>query len=145
MQETWVRYLGWEDTLEKEMATHSSILAWRIPWTEEPGGLQSMGSQRVGHDRVTFTFADRTDLGRLQGAGVEGEAWWGAGLCTELGLVLKEGHLRVPPPFAACCADVVHFLKGFSLSLDSHQSPYIIFKETFKVLKNELATSPVVQ
>ena len=45
MQETWVRFLGWEDSLEKEMATHSSILAWRIPWTEEPGGLQSMGSQ----------------------------------------------------------------------------------------------------
>ena len=50
MQETWVRSLGWEDPLEKEMATHSSILAWRIPWTEEPGRLQSMGSQRVGHD-----------------------------------------------------------------------------------------------
>ena len=50
MQETWVRFLGWEDPLEKEMATHSSILAWRTPWTEEPGGLQSTGSQRVGHD-----------------------------------------------------------------------------------------------
>ena len=50
MQETWVRSLGWEDPLEKEMATHSSILAWRIPWNEEPGRLQSMGSQRVGHD-----------------------------------------------------------------------------------------------
>ena len=50
MQETRVQYLGWEDPLEKEMATHSSILAWRIPWTEEPGGLYSMGSQRVGHD-----------------------------------------------------------------------------------------------
>ena len=48
-QETWVRSLGWEDPLEKEMATHSSILAWRIPRMEEPGGLQSMGSQRVGH------------------------------------------------------------------------------------------------
>ena len=48
--ETWVRSLGREDPLEKEMATHSSILAWRIPWTEEPDGLQSMGSQRVGHD-----------------------------------------------------------------------------------------------
>ena len=48
--ETWVRSLGQEDPLEKEMATHSSILAWRIPWTEEPGGLQSTGSQRVGHD-----------------------------------------------------------------------------------------------
>ena len=50
MQETGVRSLGWEDPLEKEMAIHSSILAWEIPWTEEPGGLQSMGSQRVGHD-----------------------------------------------------------------------------------------------
>ena len=49
-QETRVRSLGWENTLEKEMATHSSILAWRIPWTEEPGGLQSTGSQRVGHN-----------------------------------------------------------------------------------------------
>ena len=48
--ETWVRFLGWEYPLEKGMATHSSILAWKIPWTEEPGGLQSMGSQRVGHD-----------------------------------------------------------------------------------------------
>ena len=50
MQETWVQSLGQEDPLEEEMATHSSIPAWRIPWTEEPGGLQSMGSQRVGHD-----------------------------------------------------------------------------------------------
>jgi len=46
----WVRFLGWEDPLEKEVATHSSVLAWSIPWTEEPGGLQSMGPQRVGHD-----------------------------------------------------------------------------------------------
>ena len=50
MHETWVQSLGQEDPLEKGMATHSSILAWRIPWTEEPDGLQSMGSQRVGHD-----------------------------------------------------------------------------------------------
>ena len=50
MQETWVQSLGQEDPLEKGMATHPSILAWRIPWTEEPGGLQSMGLQRVGHD-----------------------------------------------------------------------------------------------
>ena len=49
MQETWVRSLGREDLLEEEMATHSSMLAWRIPWTEEPGGLQFMGLQRVGH------------------------------------------------------------------------------------------------
>ena len=50
MRETWVRSLGQEDPLEKEITTHSSILAWRIPWTEEPGRLQSMESQRVGHD-----------------------------------------------------------------------------------------------
>ena len=50
MGETWVRPLGWEDPLEEGMATHSSILAWEIPWTGEPGELQSMGSQRVGHD-----------------------------------------------------------------------------------------------
>ena len=49
-QETRVQFLGWEDPLEKEMATHSSILAWRIPWTEEPGRLQSMGSQRVRYN-----------------------------------------------------------------------------------------------
>ena len=49
----WVRSLGWEDPLEKEMASHSSILAWRIPWTEELGGLQSTESQRVGHDLTT--------------------------------------------------------------------------------------------
>ena len=46
VQETWVQFLGWEDTLEKEKATHSSILAWKIPWTEYPGRLQSMGSQK---------------------------------------------------------------------------------------------------
>ena len=50
MQETQVQFLGWEDPLEKDMATHSSILAWEIPWTEEPGRIQSMGSQRVGHE-----------------------------------------------------------------------------------------------
>ena len=50
MQEIQVRSLGWEGPLEKEMATHSNILAWKIPWMEEPGGLQSMGLQRFGHD-----------------------------------------------------------------------------------------------
>ena len=50
MQETWVQFLGWEDLLEEGTATHSSILAWRIPGTEEPGGLLFMGSHRVGHD-----------------------------------------------------------------------------------------------
>ena len=64
MRETQVQSLGQADLLEKEMATHSSILAWRIPWTEEHGGLQSMGSQRVRHDWVTNTV--HTDEGKLK-------------------------------------------------------------------------------
>ena len=56
MWETWVQSLGWEVPLEKEMATHSSILAWKIPWMEEPGRLQSMGSQRVRHNWVTSLY-----------------------------------------------------------------------------------------
>ena len=56
MWETWVQSQGWENSLEKEMATHSSILGWRNPWTEEPDGLRSMGSQKVRHDQATFTF-----------------------------------------------------------------------------------------
>ena len=56
MQETWVRSLGREDPLENEMATHSSILAWKISWTKEPGRLQSMGSKRVRHDWETNTY-----------------------------------------------------------------------------------------
>ena len=56
MQEIWIRSLGWEDPLEKGMATHSSVPAWRILWTEEPGGPQSMGLQRVGYEWVTNTF-----------------------------------------------------------------------------------------
>ena len=60
MQKTWVRFLGWEDTLKKEIATHSSILAWRIPWTEEPGRLQSMGLQRIRHNQTTNTLQKRS-------------------------------------------------------------------------------------
>ena len=59
IQKTWIQSLGQEDPLEEEMATHSSILAWRIPWTEEPGGLQSMGLQRVRHDWMTNTTRDK--------------------------------------------------------------------------------------
>ena len=55
--ETWVRFLDWEDPLEKGTATHSSILAWRIPWTGEPAGLQSMGSERVRHDQLSLHFS----------------------------------------------------------------------------------------
>ena len=57
VRETWVQFPDWEDPLEKEMATQSSILAWNIPWVEEPGGLQSMGLQRIGHDWVTITYS----------------------------------------------------------------------------------------
>ena len=65
MWETWVQSLGREDPLEKEMATHSSILAWRIPWSEEPGGLQFLGSQRVRDDLVTKQLLPgRIDPGR---------------------------------------------------------------------------------
>ena len=61
--EDWVRSLGQEDPQKEEMASHSSILAWEIPWTEEPGGLQSMGSQRVEHDSVTEHTQNTENLG----------------------------------------------------------------------------------
>ena len=73
MQETWVQSLGREDPLEKEMATHSSILAWRILWTEEPGGLQSMGLQRVRHGCATNTHMQPSD----------DEHWWDGDLPVE--------------------------------------------------------------
>ena len=56
VQETWVQFLGWKDPLEKGMATHSSVLTWRIPWIVNHGGLQSLVSQKLGHDRATDTF-----------------------------------------------------------------------------------------
>ena len=62
MQETSVRSLGWEDPLEKEMAIHSNTVAWKIPWTEEPGRLQSMGLQRDMIERLHFHFQDRKRL-----------------------------------------------------------------------------------
>ena len=68
MQETWVHSLGQEDPLEQEMATHSSILAWKIPWAEQPGGLQSMGSQRVRHERAQIHVCPVLETG-------EGGAW----------------------------------------------------------------------
>ena len=91
MRETWVRLLGWEDPLEKEMATHSSILAWRIPWMEEPGRLQSMWSQRIGKTERLYYFiaTHRTNAGVLEVAcQVSPQApvtsvWW---LCCLSGL-----------------------------------------------------------
>ena len=66
MRETWVQSLGQKDPLEKEIATHSSILAWRIRWTEEPGGLQSVESEGVGHDWATNIFTVMSVLGFLK-------------------------------------------------------------------------------
>ena len=80
MQETQVQSLGWEDPLKNEMATHSSTLAWKIPWTEEPGRLQSMGSQRVRHDWETslhFTYQANTCESGLMWK--EGLPWWSIG------------------------------------------------------------------
>ena len=74
MQETWVRSLGLEDALEEGMATHSSILAWRIPWTEEPGRLQSMGSQRAGHNRAT-KHSTKSMTGKMF-TGISAEMAW---------------------------------------------------------------------
>ena len=80
MQETQIQSLGWEDSLEKGMTTHSSILAWEIPWTVEPGGLQSMGSQRVGHDLATKRQAQ---LGKERSCWQKGE-WSLAGVWRAL-------------------------------------------------------------
>ena len=70
-KEMWVQSLSREDPLEGEMATHSNILAWRIPWTEEPGGLQSMGSQRLGHDRSNLTHTHTKAHRREKGIGMD--------------------------------------------------------------------------
>ena len=76
-QETWVQSPGWEDPLEEGMATHSSILAWRIPWTEEPGRLQPMGSQRVRHDWATNTsWWPQQDMGICVPPIVLRIQWW---------------------------------------------------------------------
>ena len=82
MWETWVWSLGWEDTLQKGKATHSSILAWRIPWREEPGGLLSMGSQRVRHDWASMCACARTHTYTHKG--------WKVTLCCFLLISRKE-------------------------------------------------------
>ena len=95
IQETWVRFLGWEESLEKEMATHYSTLAWRIPWTEEPGGLQSMGLQRARHDWATNTHTHCWVSGTgLDAEDTEKKKKIGRHLCLEeLNMPLKSSLL----------------------------------------------------
>ena len=106
MQETRVRSLGWEDPLEKGMTIHSSILAWRIPWKEKPGGLQFVGSQRVGHDCVTNTHT-RTAGGLLRSGdyqangGRHGEEKM---FLTALSLHPKKLGRQVRNVWKICCA-----------------------------------------
>ena len=94
MRETWVRLLSWEDTQEKEMTTHSCILAWEIPWMEEPGRLQLKGSQRAGHDLATEQQQrerKKKNIRLLLGVGVEA----GSENVLEMGLGDRwEGKLR---------------------------------------------------
>ena len=93
MQEPWVRSLGWEDPLEKGMAAHSSILAWRIRWTEEPGGLQSVGSHRVRHDWETDTFTTCTLCW------TSCESWWVPSTSHKPGNPhLSSKFSKIPPP-----------------------------------------------
>ena len=102
MQETQRQSLGQKDTLEKETATHSSVLAWEIPWTEEPGGLQSMGSQRVNHDLATkqqqiFPGSELSGHANLSGSSAASQGWWentpklssGGGLTSSISLILN--------------------------------------------------------
>ena len=101
MRETWVRSLGQEDPLEKEMAIHSSIIAWRIPWMEEPGGQQSTGSQRVGHDWETSLSLSVVTLVQLDRCGGLGRRVWT--LCDKyeqplevwLNICFRKNSLRV--------------------------------------------------
>ena len=110
MQETWAHFLGREDPLEKGMATHPSILAWRIPWTEEAGGLQSMGLQRIGHDWTTnitkntrYYNTPISQVKKLRPKEVTGSHWHSRRLLAELGLELNtpvpmhHNHLSIRP------------------------------------------------
>ena len=108
MWETWVQFLVWEDLLEKEMATHSSILAWRIPWTEKPGRVQCIGLQRVGHDWATSLslHSDRTWKELLS---VLQEMWTISGKAVDW---TKEPISKMPSSFT--CMLVIGWLEGCS-------------------------------
>ena len=98
MRENWVRSLGWEDPLEKEMTTHSSTLAWKIPWTKKPGRLQSMGSQRVGHNWATSLRLCHCVWGSLLASRLGAKEGWEQGLSCEPKLIgEEEAHARRSP------------------------------------------------
>ena len=89
-QEIWFQSLAWEDPLEKRMATHSSILAWRVPWMEEPGGLPSIGSWRVVHSWVTITLYGIQNTTKLRTKGLYPGLWWLLGPRSEI----RDGAVR---------------------------------------------------
>ena len=106
MRETQVRSLGREDPLEKVMATHSRILTWRMPWKEEPGGLQSMGSKRAGHDWATNTFTlsdsfiNKLENNKWWEVWTPVHCWWGHEvvqlLCSRIWQFLKKSNIASP-------------------------------------------------
>ena len=147
MWETWVWSLGPEDPLEKEMATHSSILAWRIPWTEEPGGLQSTGSQRVGHNWVTSlsgfpggsdckaSVFNAGDLGLIPGLGrCPGEG---------NGSLLQYSCLENPMDGGAWKATVHGVAKSWTW-LNDFTSLYMIFKSHYYKVQKHVNTIKIL-
>ena len=120
MQENWIQSHGWEGPLEKGMATHSTILAWRIPWTKEPGRLQSMGLQRVRHDWATNTFISfsSTSLGFPGGTGGKASTSYlpqTTSRASQVALVVKNPPAKLEKHF---------WLLGFSGGSDSKESAY---------------------
>ena len=133
MQETQVQSLGWEDPLEKEMATYSSILAWRIPWTEEPGRLQSMGLQRVGHDWVTsfslFTLALVTAGSQFQLRFIIYSRDWGLGLLQAAGVAsLLSQHTDTHPPPEAEMPQLTENKEGFEAAFQEAEDQLMVFR-----------------
>ena len=138
MWETRVRFLGWEEPLEKEMATHSSTLAWKIPWTEKPGGLQSMGLQRVGHDWSNLAAAAAAALTMEKAMAPRSSALaWKIPWMKEPGGLQSMGLLRVRHDwatslFSAASSDYIiccQFSKSWSLLNQNSEEKYVTFNK----------------
>ena len=114
MQETGVRFLGQEDPLEEEMATHSSILSWRIPWTEEPGRLQSMGSQRVGHWTQLSNFISFFLFGLLPSLGIATITYISSRSCFQFSRVYTQKWNCSPVSF---CYYYLLITKNFNVNI----------------------------